>query len=146
MAPMARKEYEDTYHVKQIEYLVHYNDNLTIGQKVLKYEVITKAMSLNLDQAAIDNFFAQPEVQDKIRDKQWYTRRVMASNISTTANNPPIINNPPTNEEDGEEEYEEEENDEEDVPSPSTNISSAPLPPDNVASSHSADPQPIPKI
>jgi hypothetical protein len=91
MAPMARKEHKDTYHVKQIEYLVRYNDNLTIGQKVLKYEVITKAMSLNLDQAAIDNFFAQPEVQDKIRDKQWYTRRVMASNISTTTNLPPPI-------------------------------------------------------
>jgi hypothetical protein len=88
---MARKEHKDTYHVKQIEYLVRYNDNLTIGQKVLKYEVITKAMSLNLDQAAIDNFFAQPEVQDKIRDKQWYTRRVMASNISTTTNLPPPI-------------------------------------------------------
>jgi hypothetical protein len=58
--------------------------------------VINKALSLNLDQAAIDDFFAQPDIQGKIRNKAWYTGRVVATNIPTAGNNSITANNPTT--------------------------------------------------
>jgi hypothetical protein len=91
---MRRDEYSKNYDIKQLEYLVRHKGKLTIKRDIPKSQVIDKAFSLNLDQAAVDEFFAQPDIQDKIRDKAWYTRRVVAANIPTASDNSTTTNNP----------------------------------------------------
>jgi hypothetical protein len=94
MSPMRRDECSQNYDIKQPEYLVRHKGKLEIKRHVPKSQVIDKALSLNLDQAAVDDFFAQPDIQDKIKDKAWYMGRVVATNIPTAGNNSTTTNDP----------------------------------------------------
>lgn len=99
MAPMDAKAYQDKGHGhKELEYLIRKCGGQKICRKTSaksytrKSEVLGRAEEVKLDQAAVDAFFAQTEVQDDIRDKTWCTAEVIArltaaaSNIAPTSN------------------------------------------------------------
>jgi hypothetical protein len=90
---MEPEDYEEYSH-KELEYLIRKsNSDLQVGRFDKKPGVIVKAVELGLDQAAVDAFFADPEVQDDIKDKSWCSTKVLerlnavASNTAPTSNN-----------------------------------------------------------
>jgi hypothetical protein len=90
---MEPEDYEEYIH-KELEHLIgKSNSDLQVGRFDKKPGVIVKAVELGLDQAAVDAFFADPEVQDDIKDKSWCSTKVLerlnavASNTAPTSNN-----------------------------------------------------------
>jgi hypothetical protein len=96
MARMEPEDYEEYSH-KELEYLIRKsNSDLQVGRFDKKPGVIVKAVELGLDQAAVDAFFADPEVQDDIKDKSWCSTKVL-ERLNAVANNAaPASNTAPT--------------------------------------------------
>jgi hypothetical protein len=83
---MEPEDYEEYSH-KELEYLIRKsNSDLQVGRFDKKPGVIVKAVELGLDQAAVDAFFADPEIQDDIKDKSWCSTKVL-ERLNAVANN-----------------------------------------------------------
>jgi hypothetical protein len=83
---MEPEDYEEYSH-KELEYLIRKsNSDLQVGRFDKKPGVIVKAVELGLDQAAVDAFFADPEVQDDIKNKSWCSTKVL-ERLNAVANN-----------------------------------------------------------
>jgi hypothetical protein len=93
---MEPEDYEEYSH-KELEYLIRQsNSDLQVGRFDKKPEVIVKAVELDLDQAAVDAFFADPEVQDDIKDKSWCSIKVLERLNAAVNNTAPTGNTAPT--------------------------------------------------
>jgi hypothetical protein len=93
MAPMEPEDYEEYSH-KELEYLIRKsNSDLQVGRFDKKPEVIVKAVELGLDQTAVDAFFADPEVQDDIKDKSLCSTKVLERLNAVASNTAPASNN-----------------------------------------------------